>query len=46
MGKEIQSSIFSGTDFLIEKSNLQIGVYFIQTTNSINEVSRRKIIIE
>jgi photosystem II stability/assembly factor-like uncharacterized protein len=46
MGKEIQSSIFSGTDFLLEKANLKIGVYFIQITNSGNEVSRRKIIVE
>jgi hypothetical protein len=46
LGKEIQSSIFSGTDFLLEKANLQIGVYFIQITNSSNEVSQRKIIVE
>ena len=46
MGKEIRTSIFSGVNFLFEKEDLPSGIYFLSITDSQQNNSIKKIVID
>ncbi len=46
LGKEVRTMYFSGSEFVIEKGNLNEGVYFVKIVDENKNVINRKIIIQ
>ncbi len=46
LGKEIRSETFSGKQFMIEKENMNSGIYFVQITDEKKNIVNRKIVVE
>ena len=50
LGKEIKTVVFSGNNLILEKGEMQSGIYFVQITTSAgsaNEnVVNRKVVVE
>ena len=46
LGKEVKTQSFSGKEFVVEKGEMIVGVYFIQMIDDENNLTTRKIIIQ
>ena len=46
LGKEIRKETFSGKQFMIEKENMNSGIYFVQITDEKKNIVNRKIVVE
>lgn len=46
VGKEVKTIRFSGNQFILEKGEMQSGIYFVQTTDDRKYAVNRKIIIQ
>ena len=46
VGKEIKSVLFSGNSLILEKEEMQSGVYFVQITDEKKNVVNKKIIVQ
>ena len=46
VGKEIKTVLFSGNSFILEKGEMQCGVYFVQITDEKKNVVNKKVVVE
>ena len=46
IGKEIKTQLFSGKQLIIEKGDMNVGIYFIQITDNENRRMAKKIIVQ
>jgi hypothetical protein len=46
IGKEIKTQLFSGKQLIIEKGDMNVGIYFIQIIDNENRMMTKKIIVQ
>ena len=46
VGKELKTVLFSGKNLILEKGEMQSGVYFVQITDANKNVVNRKVVVE
>ncbi len=46
VGKEIKTQTFSGKELIIEKGEMQAGVYFVEITDEKKNVTNKKVVVE
>ena len=46
LGKEIKTVLFSGKSLILEKGEMQSGVYFVQITDANKNVVNKKVVVE
>ena len=45
LGKEIKTVVFSGNNLILEKGEMQSGIYFVQITDEKKNVVNKKVIV-
>ncbi len=46
LGKEIKTVVFSGNNLILEKGEMQSGIYFVQITDANKNVVNKKVVVE